>query len=67
MADPFNVTATTTLREIKKRESKPFAVMFRSVEQIERHCYVNNTEKQLLESSARPIILLEHRDRTAMK
>lgn len=62
VADPFNVTATTTLREIKKRESKPFAVMFRSVKQIERHCYVNNTEKQLLESSARPIILLEHRD-----
>ncbi len=61
-ADPFNEEAVARLREIKKRESKPFAVMFRSMEQIEQHCYVNDTEKQLLESSSRPIILLEHRD-----
>lgn len=61
VADPFNESAVSKLRDIKKRESKPFAVMFRDTDQVEKHCFVNNTEKKLLRSSARPIILLEHR------
>ena len=60
-ADPFNEEAVTKLREIKNRETKPFAVMFRSVEEIRRYCDVSETEEKLLQSSARPIILLEHR------
>ena len=62
VADPFNETAVARLRAIKKRESKPFAVMFRDIEQIEQHCFISDTEKQLIQSSARPIILLEHRE-----
>ena len=47
------------IRKIKGREKKPFAVMFSSLEQIEEYCYVNSKEKELLLSSARPIVLLE--------
>ncbi len=61
VANPFHEDAVRTLRAIKGRESKPFAVMFRSTEQIRRFCRVNEVEQKLLESSARPIILLEHR------
>ena len=61
VADPFNDDAVAKLREIKDRENKPFAVMFRSMDEIREYCNVNETEEKLLQSSARPIILLEHR------
>lgn len=47
------------IRKIKGREEKPFAVMFSSLEEIEEYCFVNDKEKELLLSSARPIVLLE--------
>lgn len=62
VADPLNERAVEILRSIKKRESKPFAIMFKSIEQIKEYCYADPVEEHLLNSSARPIILLEHRD-----
>lgn len=61
ICDPLNDKAVEKLREIKQREQKPFAVMFRDLEQIREYCYVSETEEKLLASSARPILLLEHR------
>lgn len=61
MADPFNPQAVSKLREIKAREQKPFAVMFRNAEDIRRISYMNETEENLINSSARPIILLERK------
>ncbi|MCQ2546208.1 MAG: carbamoyltransferase HypF [Clostridia bacterium] len=62
VADPFNDEAVSKLRQAKNRESKPFAVMFRSLDEIRSYCHVNEVEAKLLESSARPIILLEHKE-----
>ena len=62
VANPFDPEAVRKLREAKHRESKPFAVMFRSIDEIRKFCFVNPVEEKLLESSARPIILLEHRE-----
>ena len=61
VADPLNEDAVAKLRRIKNREAKPFAVMFRSPEQIREFCHVDNIEEKLLTSSARPILLLEHK------
>lgn len=61
IADPLNEEAVSKLRQIKNREAKPFAVMFRSIEQIKKFCHVDPVEEKLLESSARPILLLEHK------
>ncbi len=61
MADPFNPEAVAALREIKKREQKPFAVMFRDIDEIKKISYVSDVEKRLLESSAKPVILLERK------
>ncbi len=47
------------LRELKGREKKPFAVMFGSIEETEQYCRVSEKERELLLSSARPIVLLE--------
>lgn len=62
LADPLNDNAVAKLRSIKNRESKPFAIMFRDIKQVKEFCYVNDIEEKLLNSSARPIILLEHKD-----
>ena len=61
VADPFHKDAVRKLREIKNRESKPFAVMFRSIDEIRSFCRTDEVEESLLQSSARPIILLEHK------
>ncbi|WP_029232132.1 carbamoyltransferase HypF [Butyrivibrio sp. VCB2006] len=53
-----NNNAASNLRHTKGREKKPFAVMFSNIKAIEEYCYVNDMEKELLESSARPIVLL---------
>lgn len=61
ICDPLNDEAVAKLREIKKREQKPFAIMFRDLEQIRQYCHVSRVEEKLLASSARPILLLEHK------
>ena len=59
MADPLNEVAVLELRRIKKREEKPFAILVSSIDEIRQYCTVNETEASLLNSSAKPILLLE--------
>lgn len=61
ICDPLNDEAVRKLREIKKREQKPFAVMFRDLDQIREYCYLSDVEERLIQSSAKPILLLEHK------
>lgn len=51
--------AAAQLRKVKGRENKPFAVMFSSVEAASEAAYISETEKELLESSERPIVLIK--------
>lgn len=46
------------LRERKRRVEKPFAVMFRRLEDIERACEIDDSARKLLLSFERPIVLL---------
>lgn len=57
--DALNNEAVERLRRIKFREAKPFAVMFRDVEQVRRYANVGKEEETLLKSPARPIVLLD--------
>ncbi|MGN0316918.1 MAG: carbamoyltransferase HypF [Lachnospira sp.] len=59
--NPYDKGAVEKLREIKVRERKPFAVMFKNVDEIKKYCHVSKQEKGLLESAARPIVLLRKR------
>lgn len=56
--DAENETAVTLLRQRKKREGKPFAVMMKSIEHVKYYCEVNKEEEALLTGSQRPIVLL---------
>ncbi|MFT4005185.1 MAG: Sua5/YciO/YrdC/YwlC family protein [Lacrimispora sp.] len=58
VCSPFKEETVNRLRKLKGREEKPFAVMFHSVSQIKEHCFVSEEEQALLESRARPIVLL---------
>jgi len=40
---------------------KPFALMMPDIETIEQHCFVDEAERELLESTARPIVLLKRK------
>ncbi|MFN6465032.1 MAG: carbamoyltransferase HypF [Nostoc sp. DedVER02] len=61
--DATQETVVQKLRQRKKRYHKPFALMARDVEIIEQYCTVNAKEKELLTSSAAPIVLLQTTDK----
>ena len=54
--------AVRSLRDRKNRPAKSLAVMFASLEEINKHCEVNESEKAELLSTARPIVVLARRD-----
>jgi len=62
IANPLDLGAVGDLRQIKHREQKPFAIMFKDIQQVRAWCLVDEVEEKLLLSSARPIILLERRN-----
>jgi hydrogenase maturation protein HypF len=51
-------SAVNVLRERKRRVEKPFAVMLRRIEDIDRFCLVDDSARKLLLSIERPIVLL---------
>jgi hydrogenase maturation protein HypF len=56
--DAFNNEAVKRLRERKKREYKPFAMMADSIETIKQHAAVSKQAEKLLKSPQSPIVLL---------
>jgi hydrogenase maturation protein HypF len=61
VCSPFDEKAVRNLRRLKVREEKPFAVMFRDLEQIKEYCHMSRSEEELLQSNAKPIVLLERK------
>lgn len=59
--------AVRRLRLLKGREAKPFAVMFRDLDEIKRHCMVSEEESQLLQGKEKPIVLLEQKDSSILE
>ncbi|WP_163336255.1 carbamoyltransferase HypF [Desulfopila sp. IMCC35008] len=51
-----------TLRQRKGRPDKPLAVMMANLEVVKQHCHISEEEKQLLQSTAQPIVLLHKKD-----
>lgn len=59
--DATNARAVSELRRRKLRVDKPFALMLPDIETIEQHCFVSEAERELLQSAARPIVLLRRK------
>ncbi len=54
---PFDDSVVMRLRDLKSRETKPFALMG-TLSMIEEFCYVSEDEKKILLSPSAPIVLL---------
>jgi hydrogenase maturation protein HypF len=56
--DAASETAVARLRRRKRRPAKPFALLARDIEMVERHAGVSALERTLLQGVAAPIVLL---------
>ncbi len=61
MADAANDDALKLLRERKNRPKKPFAVLFKDMEQVLKYAYIDDISADLLTAKERPICLLKDR------
>lgn len=60
--DATNSNAVRTLRKLKNRPSKPFALMMKDIEMVNKYCFVDKKEEEILLSKERPIVLLKIND-----
>ncbi len=65
MCDALNNDAVINLRNRKRRDAKPFAVMFRDFRALNEYCFADKEEKQELESWRRPILILRQKKQLA--
>ncbi|MDO5409742.1 MAG: carbamoyltransferase HypF [Lachnospiraceae bacterium] len=60
--DASNQQAVERLRRLKTRPAKPFAVMMRDLETVERECQVGKEQLEVLDGHQKPIILLKRKE-----
>jgi hydrogenase maturation protein HypF len=65
MCDATNAAAIKLLRERKQRPSKPFAVMYDSIEMMQQDVHLRETEKTALLGKEAPIVLCEMKPHNA--
>ena len=63
--DPLCADTVTRLRQLKSREGKPFAVMFRDTETLRQFAHTSQQEEASLQSLKRPIVLLKDKGKLA--
>ena len=63
--DALRAQAVDQLRIRKRRTRKPFAIMMRNLEIVDRYCLADEAERRLLSQSSAPIVLLAMRDPSA--
>jgi hydrogenase maturation protein HypF len=61
IVDARNANAVQRLRARKRREEKPFALMYPSFDLVEQDCNVSELEGRLLRAPEAPIVLLHRR------
>lgn len=66
VVDARNDAAVRCLRERKRREEKPFALMYPTLEMVTAHCEVNEVEERVLCSPESPIVLLRRKEEEAV-
>ncbi|MDR1008570.1 MAG: carbamoyltransferase HypF [Campylobacteraceae bacterium] len=59
ICDALNEQAVLNLRDRKRRKTKPFAVLFDSLEMIKEYCDTTEYEEEALLSQVRPIVLVK--------
>lgn len=65
-ADAQNAAAVAKLRQRKRRDAKPFAVMVRDLETAHKYCQINTEEEKCLGSAQAPIVILERKEENSL-
>jgi len=66
LVDATNGDGVEELRKRKRREEKPFAVMFPSLEMARAMCVLSDAEERALQSPEAPILLVRRRAETCL-
>ena len=66
VCDASNEQSVNNLRKLKHRPEKPFAVMYASIHEIEKSFNVTSFEKTCIQSTARPIVLIDAHQTTGL-
>ncbi|NPA52733.1 MAG: carbamoyltransferase HypF [Aquificae bacterium] len=64
VCDATSDKAINTLRERKKRGEKPFAVMFKNINQIKKYANITDFEEAVILSPERPIVIVKKKPNT---
>ncbi len=64
--DATNEDAVRLLRERKTRPAKPFAVMMRDLDTVQRECFVTNAQMEVLDGPQKPILLLPRKENSSL-
>lgn len=64
--DARNREAVACLRQRKKRDAKPFAVMVRDMATAHKYCRINAEEEKWLSSPQAPIVILDRKEQCAL-
>jgi hydrogenase maturation protein HypF len=59
MCNALNASAVSRLRTSKRREGKPFAVMFKDIHSLKEYAIVSEVEEKALNSWRKPIVVLK--------
>ncbi len=66
VCDATDENAIGKLRERKRRGEKPFAVMFKDIEQVKNYAEITGFEEVLILSPERPIVIVKKRENTEL-
>lgn len=61
LCNALDADAVRQLRVRKRRDHKPFAVMFRDIDTLEEYCHVSPNDKYELTSWRRPVVILDQK------
>lgn len=66
LCDATSDDAVRKLRQRKRRQEKPFAVMIESLKAAREYCYISESEASLLASGERPIVLIRSKENSTL-
>jgi hydrogenase maturation protein HypF len=66
VVDARNADAVRQLRARKRREEKPFALLYPSLDLVQQDCVVSKLEERLLQAPEAPIVLLNRKLRKSL-
>lgn len=64
ICDATNDKAVEELRRLKHRPSKPFAVMFDSLQEVHKYTNINKYEEDLIDDTIKPIVIVQAKSST---